>query len=60
MADDDGADDEGQSPLDLVPEEESDVASHPREEMLERCKWESSEMDTMEMERCNERFLGGE
>ena len=35
MADDDGADDEGRSTLDLVPEEVSDAASHPREEMLE-------------------------
>ena len=56
MADDDGVNDEGRSPLDFVPEEESDAASHPREEMLERCKWESDKMDALEIERCEERF----
>ena len=34
MADNNGADDEGRSPLDLVLEEESDAASNPRKEML--------------------------
>ena len=33
---DDGGNSEGRLPLDPVPEEESDAASNPRKEMLER------------------------
>ena len=56
-ANDNGADNEGQFLLDLVPEEESDAASNPRKEIRKRCKWESNERDALEIKRCKERFL---
>ena len=53
-ANDNEADNEGQFPLDLVPEEELDAASNPRKEILKRCKWESNEMDALEIKRCKD------
>ena len=37
-----------------------DTVSHPREEILERCKWEVDKRDVLEIERCEEQFWGGE
>ena len=36
------------------------MVSHPREEILERCRWESDKRDALEIERCEEQFLRGE
>ena len=55
-ADDDGGDNESRSPSDLVSEEELDVASNPRKEILEPSKRESNKRDALEIERSKERF----